>query len=103
MWCSKANAAAPVREVTSSFVKMLLRCRATVFSLRNSSVAISGLVLPAATRRKHLDLACSEPTGMGGGHQCRGFALSRCRAEFREAAPRDRELGSGGLVVAEGA
>jgi hypothetical protein len=38
MWCSKANAAAPVREVTSSFVKMLLRCRATVFSLRNSSV-----------------------------------------------------------------
>ena len=50
-WCAYAYAVAADRDDTSSLVKMLLRCRATVFSLMNSSVATARLVLPTATIR----------------------------------------------------
>lgn len=42
--CSNAYAAAAVREPTPSLVRMLLTCRSTVFSLRNSSLAMAWLV-----------------------------------------------------------
>src|SRR4029453_6869142 len=49
--CRKAWAVAAERDRTSSLWRMLLTCRSTVRSLRKSVVAISPLLLPAATRR----------------------------------------------------
>src|SRR5262245_18768711 len=48
MWCWKAYAVAAERLDTSSFTKMLLTCRATVFSLIERSCAIARFDLPHA-------------------------------------------------------
>ena len=50
--CSYAKAVAAARELTRSFVKMLLTWRSIVLSLRTSSAAIALFVAPAATRRR---------------------------------------------------
>jgi hypothetical protein len=47
-----AQAAAPVRLETPTLSKILLTCRATVFSLMNNSSATARFVLPAANRRR---------------------------------------------------
>src|SRR5215471_9185725 len=50
--CSNAYAVAAARLDTPSLLKMLLMCRATVFSLSPSSSAMARFVLPVATRRR---------------------------------------------------
>src|SRR4029450_11931453 len=50
--CWNAQAVAPLRLDAPTLSKMLLTCRATVFSLMNSSSAMARLVLPAASRRR---------------------------------------------------
>src|SRR5262245_51919102 len=50
--CSNAYAVAAARLETSSLLKMLLICRATVFSLRSSSPAMTLFVRPVATSRR---------------------------------------------------
>ena len=54
---------AAVREVTPVLVKMLLRCRATVFSLRKSPAATCGLLRPRRDEPEHLDLTGAQPVG----------------------------------------
>src|SRR5699024_9916812 len=49
--CSYAYAVAAARDEIPSLVKMLLRCRAMVFSLTNSSSAIAWFVIPVETAR----------------------------------------------------
>ena len=60
---SYAYAAAAVRDPTSILVKMLDRCRATVFSLSTSSAAIWALLPARGDQPQHLDLARSEAVG----------------------------------------
>lgn len=47
--CSKAKAAAAVREVTASLTKMFCTCRATVWGLMTNSAAMWALLPPAAS------------------------------------------------------
>jgi hypothetical protein len=66
-----------VREVTPFFVKMLLRCRATVFSLRNSVAAIWGFAAPSGDSQ-HLDLPRPQPVGQAGPQEPLDYAPTGC-------------------------
>ena len=71
-----------------SFVKMLLRCRATVFSLRTSSLAIARFVLPEATSRS---TSTSRGVRPPGGRAKPGPREPR-RARQSGPAPRSRNV-----------
>ena len=99
--CVNAYAVAAARVETSSFAKMLLRCRATVWSLITSCPAISLFVFPRATSR-----STSTSRGVKRTWSCRLPAeqpfRSACvsdRAEPLEHRVRDLELEARPVLV----
>ena len=86
-----------------SLVKMLLTCRATVFSLMPSSSAIARLVLPVATRRSTSTSRAVSARGSGAAGMRERAHPPRVRAgaELPEDLARRVELHRRGVLVAE--
>ena len=92
---------AAARLLTSILVKILLRCLATVFSLRNKIVAIPRLVCPCATRASTSHSRAVN--GCPGTAPSAGASAARsdCGAQLLEDHPSGIELHPRGVVVAE--
>lgn len=89
------------RDESPSFVKMLLTCRATVFSLMTSSVAIARLVLPVATSVRTSRSRRLSPPGPRRPRQAsEALEIGPC-VQLLEHAARRRELKFGARTVAE--
>ena len=85
-----AYAVASARDESPNLLKMLLTCRATVFSLMNSSPPIARLLLPAATSvSTSFSRGLSAPAALGDqGHAVRDASLQDQRVSLAE--PRER-------------
>ena len=89
------------RDETRSFLKMLLTCRATVFSLMNSSAAIARFVFPVATSaRTSFSRRLSDPSGRRSGEPREALEI-RASAQLLEHAARRIELELGTCIVPE--
>ena len=87
-------------------MKMLLTCRSTVFSLRDSLPAMALLVSPVGNQAKDLQLARRQPMGMTGRgalHQRVDPGEIRCGAQPLEYGPGRVDLQTGTVLVPEGA
>ena len=100
--CSYANAAAAVRELTSILTKILLRCRATVFSLSTKVAGDLGVAPPRGDQPQYFHLARGEARRRRGPEPAgRSCSAGRPRPEAGELPARLGQLGGRRLHVAE--